>query len=428
MPKLLSSLLVLSIFLFTACSTNVQPVSSNEKSFEDEDRFIIFALYAKGQGDANSTIALYELLYEKSSKKEYRDEELVTMLQSKQYDRALDKIEIYKGKLENDELDLTLERMKISALMEKGSFEKAKSFALDLLDKTKDEIEYEQVASIYMIQKRYDTALKYLQSAYAINYNEKILDKMAIILYVNLNRKPAAIAYLETHMHEHGCSHIVCMRLGSFYSDENNIDGMLRIYTRLYDNTKDDKYAQTVIKLHTYKKDVIPLISFLEDSRADDVLLLELYTRIKNYSKVISLSDELYKKDGDVYYLGQSAIFEYEGAKDKNDKKMLSSVIDKLTSVIEISDDPMYLNYLGYLLIDHDIDLKQGMYYVQEALKTEEDSPYYLDSLAWGYYKQGKCKKALDLISKVREYLGKDDPEVSAHIEKIKKCIKKGKK
>jgi tetratricopeptide (TPR) repeat protein len=230
-------------------------------------------------------------------------------------------------------------------------------------------------------------------------------------------------------MRLHGCSEITCVRLGSFYSEENNIDGMLNIYTRLYDNTKDKKYAETVVKLYTYKKDTIPLIGFLEKSGTDDVLLLQLYTRTKNYPKVVSLSDTLYAKEADPYYLGQSAIFEYEGAKNKNDKKMINSVMQKLETVLETSDDPMYLNYLGYLLIDHNIDIKKGMAYVREALKIEKESPFYLDSLAWGYYKQGQCKKALKIMKKVRVNLGKDDPEVSGHVKAIKKCIKKkGKK
>jgi hypothetical protein len=50
--------------------------------------------------------------------------------------------------------------------------------------------------------------------------------------------------------------------------------------------------------------------------------------------------------------------------------------------------------------------------------------------LAWGYYKQGKCEQALKLMKTVRTNLGKEDPEVTAHLKAIKQCIKqkKGKK
>jgi len=425
MFKTLLTLLLLFTLAFTGCSTQQQSLPSNQKAFEDEDRLIMWALYAKSQGDANSTITLYERLYVESGKKEYRDEELITMVQSKQHQRALDKIKIYESELEEGELDVRLERIKIAVLMEMGSYEQAKTLALSLVEETKAARDYQQVAALYMIQGRYEIALRYLQSAYAINYDENILDKMAIILYVNLNQKSEALSYLETHIRLHGCSEVICLRLASFYSEENNIEGMLRVYNRLYENTKDEKYAKTIVKLYNYKKDVIPLIQFLEKSGSDDPLLLQLYISNRNYAGVMSLGEKLYQEDGDPYYLGQSAIFEYEGAEDKQDKRMIESVMKKLNTVVESSQDPVYLNYLGYLLIDHDIDIKKGMEYVRKALESEPESPFYLDSLAWGYYKQGQCRKALNLMKRVRKNLGKDDPEVDDHVKKIQECIKK---
>ena len=424
MSRIVSLLLFTVFLMFAGCARQQANLPSNAKAFEEEDRFAIWALYAKSQGDASASIYWYELLYEKSGKTEYRDEALITMVQSKQHERALERIAYYKSELDEGELDVQLERIEIATLMELKLLEKAKRIALSLVEQTKEAYDYQQVAAIYMEQGRYEIALRYLQSAYAINYDEKILDKMAIILYVNLDQKAQALSYLETHIRLHGCSEVVCLRLGSFYSEENNVDGMLRIYLRLYENTKNDKYAKTVIKLYNYKKEVIPLIQFLEKNGSDDVLLLQMYISTRNYAKVKTLGEKLYHEDGDPYYLGQSAIFEYEGAKDKQDKKMIDSVMKKLQTVIESSPEPTYLNYLGYLLIDHDIDVKVGMEYVKKALESEKESPYYLDSLAWGYYKLGQCEKALEVMKRVRKNLGQDDPEVTAHVKKIQQCIK----
>ncbi len=429
MPKYIALSLSFLVLFFSACTSSVPLPSPNEKAFEEEDQMAIFALYAKSRGDANSTISLFEVLYEKSDKLEYRNEEIITMLQAGQFERALERIDFYRSELDEDDIDIELQRYEIAALMELKRYDEAKEVALDLLEFSKTEQEYQQVAAIYMIEGRYEFALRYLQSAYAIDYDEQILDKMAIILYVNLNRKAEALSFLETHMRLHGCSETICLRLGSFYSEENNVEGMLRIYTRLYENTKEEKYAQTVIKLYNYKKDTIGLIQFLEKSGSDDALLLQMYINTRNYAKVVSLGDKLYEEDGDPYYLGQSAIFEYEGAKDKRDPKMVESVMLKLEDVVSHSDDALYLNYLGYLLIDHEIDVPEGMRYVRKALEVEADSVYYLDSLAWGYYKQGNCTKALSIIRKVQKGMDKEDPEVSAHVKAIQQCIKnKGKK
>ena len=140
------------------------------------------------------------------------------------------------------------------------------------------------------------------------------------------------------------------------------------------------------------------------------------------------IRDRLYKEEGDPYYLGQSAIFEYEGAKGNKSPEMIDAVMKKLLNVVEHTDEAVYLNYLGYLLIDHDIDVQSGIEYVRRALEYEKDSPFYLDSLAWGYYKKGECKKALELMKQVEKSLGKDDAEVTSHIKAIKQCIKQGKR
>lgn len=425
MFKLSHIALLITVVLFSACSSHVQRPAGNVKVFEAEDRLAIFALYAKSKGDANSTVSLYNELFRRSHKLEYRNEEILMLIQSAQYERALEQIEDYKDEVAEDTLDVHLERFRTIALLGLKRLDDAKNVALALVDFSKEAQDYQQCAAIYMLQSRYEFALRYLQSAYAINYDEKILDKMAIILYINLNRKPEAVAYLETHMRLHGCSEMICMRLASFYSEENNVEGMLRVYNRLYDSSKNDKYAQTLIKLYTYKKDTLALISFLEKSGADDVLLMQLYSSTKNYQRVVDLGNKLFKEKGEYSYLGQSAIFEYEGALNKQDKKLVKSVMKKLQTVVDKTNEAVYLNYLGYLLIDHDIDVVKGIRYVNEALKADKESPFYLDSLAWGYYKQGKCQEAMTLMKKVQVNLGQKDPEVTKHVKDIKICIKK---
>jgi tetratricopeptide (TPR) repeat protein len=290
-------------------------------------------------------------------------------------------------------------------------------------DKTDD---YVLVSNIYVKEKKFDTALKYLESAYIKNYNEQILDRMAIILYVNLDRKKDAIAQLETHSRMNGCSELICKRLIGFYSNENNIDGLLSVYLRYYNMLKKPEIADKIVQIYAYKKEYIKMIDFLENSEVDDALLLELYASMKNYHKASVLASKLYDETGDINYLGQSAIFEYEGSKNKNNTKMQKRVIKKLQKVLKETRSAMYLNYLGYLLIDHEIDVKKGISYIKDALKYEPESAYYLDSLAWGYYKLGLCDRAKKLITKVSKMKGGDDKEVVFHMKLINKC-KKGK-
>jgi hypothetical protein len=59
---------------------------------------------------------------------------------------------------------------------------------------------------------------------------------------------------------------------------------------------------------------------------------------------------------------------------------------------------------------------------VEDALKQQPDNTFYLDSLAWGYYKQSKCKKAYELMKKVIEREGLEQDEIKAHWDAIQNC------
>lgn len=417
-------LLALLSLLLVSCAApepDLNTLKPNQKAFAEEDAYILFALRAEQVHENKAASDIFNTLYEKSEKKEYLYRSLQNDLIAKEYEEVIKIVdETSGGSLD----DYTLVRVKVVALLELYKLEEARVLAIKLVEKSNAVNDYLLVSDVYIKRQEYDTALKYLESAYIKDYNEKILDKMAIVLFVNLQRKKDAIAQLETHTRVHGCSRLICNRLIGFYSNENNVDGLLSVYLRLYSIDRSDEIAKKIIQIYSYKKDYIKLMNFLENSKSDDKALFELYGFTRNYNKAFPLADELYAKTGDVNYLGQSAIYEYESANDKNDKKVLESVVQKLEKVVEVDSNPLYLNYLGYVLIDHNIDVKKGMKYIQKVLLVQPNSSFYLDSLAWGYYKLGKCKKAKEIMNRVVTLEGGDDPEVKKHVRIIDKCIK----
>lgn len=416
-------LLVCMSILFSACTAmHEEKPAANQKAFDAEDTYIVFALRAEQVKNYTTAANLFEKLYAKSLKQEYLYKSLENRYLAKEYETVIKLVDRYTN---NTLEDRKLARYKIAALAESGDTQQAKMLAIALAKETKAAKDYILTADVYSKDHQYEEALKYLESAYLKEYNEKLLDKIAIILYVNLSRKTEAIAQLETHTRMHGCSERICNRLIGFYSNENDIDGLLSVYKRKYALEHERAIAKKIIQIYSYKRDYIKLMSFLEQSQEDNELLLQLYLSAKNFKKAYLLADKLYKEEGALDYLGQSAIYEYEAQKKQLDKKVLASVVDKLTKVIMHNSDTLYKNYLGYILIDHEIDVKKGMKYIREVLKVKPKSGYYLDSLAWGYYKLGRCYKAKQLMLKVKTLEGGDDPEVDLHIKKIDECLKK---
>lgn len=419
------------LFFFTGCLSTPSAVEkqdkkaqTNKKVFEEEDALILFALRAEQVKDYTSASNLFESLYNKSNRKEYLHRSLQNNLFLKKNKYVINKVdEVSQGSLD----DFILVRLKVIGLIQNNELEKALSLGIALVEKSQDEDDYILVSDIYIVQEEFDKAVKYLEGAYIQEYSEKILDKMSILLYVNLERKKDAIAYLETHTRVHGCSQMICKRLISLYSNENNVDGLLSTYLRFYKINSHPDVATKIVQLYQYKKEYIKLILFLEESGGNDKVLLDIYIGSKNYKKAFPLSRKLYDETGESKYLGESVIFEYESQNIKDDKVFLTKIAKKFEEVIQEEPSALYLNYYGYILIDHDVDVTKGMKYVRQALTLEGDSPFYLDSLAWGYYKLGECAKALKVIEKVRTLDGGDDKEVLYHHEKIKKCKGKNK-
>jgi tetratricopeptide (TPR) repeat protein len=85
---------------------------------------------------------------------------------------------------------------------------------------------------------------------------------------------------------------------------------------------------------------------------------------------------------------------------------------------------------LAYLLIDHNINVNEGIELIDSALKSMGQGRYryrddylFLDTKGWGLYKQGKYKEALELLEKSDSLKPIYNHDLYLHIEEVKKAI-----
>ena len=414
-----SIFLLVLVLIFSACSNSSKvEVKGYEKVFEDEDNYILLALRAEQLHSYKQASKFFRILYEKSKKKEYLYRLIANQLALKEYKDILESVKF-------DEDDLVLKRMEVISLINLHREKEAEVKALALVKLSKKAEDYLLVSDLYISQKKFNKALKYLESAYIKEYNEKILDRMSTILYVNLGRKKEAIAQLETHSRVYSCSKLICGKLISLYSDQNNIDGLLSAYLRYYNVNKNDNIAEKIIQIYNYKQEYIKLIDFLKENKINDEMLLELYLKIKDYKNAYKVAENIYDKTANIKYLGKSAIYEYESKNGNFTDEDILKIVQKFDKVVLEDESALYLNYYGYLLIDHNLDVKKGIKLIKKAIKLEPNSSFYLDSLAWGYYKLHKCKKAKEIMDKVIKLDGGTHKEILSHIKFIDKCLSK---
>ena len=424
-------LLLLPLFafiLFTGCSTHSEATkitAQEEPMYVDENTLVLFALDAQNRNNSAEAVGYYDLLYKRTKDPIYEEHAMSALMKGGYYNDVIKRLEAKRA----DGVTLNEQEVRylIVALLAKKETILAQKEAIALVEKSPTEQNYMMLAEVYRTQQDYINALATLELAYKLNYSENVLDKIAVIIYANMNSPYQAIARLETHGKNFGYSLLITKRLAAFYGDQRDEEGLLKTYEHLYTLEPSKESADILIQLYWNTKKITELTLFLEKTKSNDELLLKIYSADKNFKKAIVVAKRLYEETGELDYLGQKAIFEYESATDRTDKTLLDSVIADLTKVVAVKEEGYYLNYLGYCMIEHDRDVKTGIDYVKRALIIEPDSGYFIDSLAWGYYKEGECEKADELMKQVVELLGADDPEVKAHVKAINRCLKRKK-
>lgn len=79
------------------------------------------------------------------------------------------------------------------------------------------------------------------------------------------------------------------------------------------------------------------------------------------------------------------------------------------------------LNDFGYILAETTQELSRALSLCMNALKLQPQNPYYLDSVAWIYYKMGKVPEALQYIQKAFSLMPHNN-ELKTHKEIIEKA------
>jgi len=78
-------------------------------------------------------------------------------------------------------------------------------------------------------------------------------------------------------------------------------------------------------------------------------------------------------------------------------------------------DQASVMNYLGYSWVDQNMHLEKAMDLIREAVRTEPNNGYYVDSLGWAHYKLGQFDEAVKHLEKAVE-LRPEDPILNDHL------------
>ncbi len=422
--KNLIVLFLLSLLFFSGCSQKRMHYTKDHKFFEQEDQYILHALELKQNQEFIKSKDLYFKLYTKTNKLEYFREYMRLALKLSSFEEILQAYNDHQNYLGNEYQFIS--RVYITALIGLNKKELAVKEAEYLIDYETNALNYEILANAYFIDKQYEKSKKYFRKSFELSGNSDTLIKAADIIYTYLHKEQQAIDMLEDYNDKMNCDLKVCDKLLRIYQERKDIDNIIKTLKRSVERFKEDKnfiaYAKVANMLLIYleKKDINLAIEFLEQNDVSQLKLFTLYKQTNQKGKALSLLKKIYDETNHIELLGQIAILEFEMADKKED--VIDEIVKKLKNVTSVIDSHFYQNFLGYLLIDFEIDVDNGMKLVKKALEKQPNNIAYIDSMAWGYYKKNDCKNSYKYMKQVVDEIGLKDEEIIHHWNKIKEC------
>lgn len=435
MPSYKKSLVFcLLLSIFTGCSVKDTTLDNKDKqivfkkvelkNFDLEDLFIMYAIESENQRMYYNAKELYLNLFENTNNYEYLVKHLTLATQLKEFSLVKDNASKYMMEdIKEEEIILRLYTFSLFKLQEK---EKSILNAEKLISKYKNDINYELLGSIYLEDKNFLKAYEAFSNAFLINNSSNTLLTLTNIQFFSLQQKEEAIKKLENYIEQNEYNFNLSLQLLTFYEKDESKQRLTNLLKRMFvfyknsDNQLLLNKTKTLFLKYLVNDDVNLLISFWEENGEEDDILLNLYGMTNQSSKAYKLLNKLYVNSDNMDYLAQQAILEFEMAQDK--KTVLNEVISKFEKVLETLDNHVYQNYLAYILIDFDLDVKKGLILVSKALEKDPSNVAYIDTLAWGEYKMNNCKSAYYYMKQVVDEIGLEDEEIKLHWEKIKEC------
>ncbi len=159
--------------------------------------------------------------------------------------------------------------------------------------------------------------------------------------------------------------------------------------------------------------------SQLNGTKQDRVVwltLAQIYTRLHRWKDASSAIDQAAKLGNTKQDM--ALIYFLRGALQERQKHIDAAEQEFRQALSVDPDNALTLNYLGYMLADHNMKLDEALQMVQHAVKLDPENGAYLDSLGWVRYKMGQYAIAEQVLQKAVTLIP-TDPTVHDHLGEV---------
>lgn len=391
----------------------------NADSIEfNEDAYILEALDAHDIKDDKKALNIYEILYKNTKKPEYLKEQIFALMRLDNPKKALSLINDFEKIIPND-----LEILKTKAFILKNDVDATLEIYKTIVKLDDSDSNNIILANLYAIKNDTANTKKHLLRAYQVNSNENILLLIVGVDIKNDNLE-SGISLIKSHF-ENEMSEPFAHALLEVGANFDTIDKLKSLYLYYFDSNETPLNARNLAKLYFFQNDMESIAKLSQRFELGDDFLIDIYITKKDYKNAKIIAQKALETTKDNHYLGVLAIIDFEATSNDKKSSIIPQVTQNLTKALQDKPNHIFYNYLGYLLIDYDIDTPKGIDYVKKALELLPDNIAYLDSLAWGYFKLQKCESAKSVMDKIPLEAIQKEAEIKEHWDLINKCLKK---
>ena len=290
---------------------------------------------------------------------------------------------------EIDELSSNLIILQTKSWIDKSNFSEIKEiFSCNNENDILAEFFY-LVSNLYSSQDEYEQSNFYLNISYFLNKKFKInLSLMADNYYLNENYDQSLKVLQLFNSKDDLYYWFKIKQEAKIITEKTNKEEGLKYIEKNFKNIKNPS-----------TKVLFDLATIYKNSKKYEKAI-ELYTSVMNIMDKddLNYADLLYRRGGS---------FERIGKYEKSDKDLLDAL--KI-----IPNNSYVLNYLAYSWLERNQNINKAILMLEKAYKENENDPYIIDSVGWGYFLVGKYNDAEKYMRRALELMP-NDPIVNDH-------------
>ena len=290
----------------------------------------------------------------------------------------------------------------------------------------KDDAEVEtKVADFFVATKQFKEAVPIYERAIAIDPGQVSPHENLARCYIATDQTDKAIAALEDLIKVNPADASAYESLAKLYRSGGQLDKAIADYEQsLLINPNNVEGYENVTNLLLIQNQAEKAIPLLEDAR-------KRYPGDPRYTYLLAVTMERAKQHQPALETFEQAETEAEGALpalldaqfyfDFGAAAEQAGLYDRagtlLKKALALEDDSkriaVYSNYLGYMWVDHNLNVEEGGDLIKRALEIEPDNGAYLDSLGWYYYRTNQFDQAAVELTKAIEATKPEDETVA---------------